>query len=621
MITPYGKFQWTRLPFGLKVSSEMFQYALNDALGDLDGVICVADDILVVGCGESDSAAREDHDRKVEALQHRCEMRNIKLNTQKTELLKTEVGFLGHIVSREGVKAHPAKIEAITAMPAPVDSPGVRRFCGMVQYMARFVPNLAHDLNPLRALTQKNVPFVWSSECEEAFRTVKKKLTDAPILTYFDPDKELVLQVDSSKDGLGAVLMQQGRPIEYASRTLTSTEQNWAQIEKEALSVVYGLERFDQYTYGREVTVENDHKPLSAILRKPLSQAPKRLQALMLRLHRYDVTFKWVAGSELVIADTLSRACIKHKDTDITRVMNISSLDEVPDKILEAVKQETTQDRIMRVLYETINNGWPEQKEMVPSEVKPFFDFRDTLSTEDGIILKGERILIPPNLRSDIKKQLHAAHLGHASMLRRAKQTVYWPGLYDDLKQVAEACEACQRAKPNNMKEPLYHIGDGDYPFERVGINIFQIEGKSYLVLVDYFSGFIEVDYLTSTSSQQVIMKLKCHFTRYGVPKQIIADNGPQFIAHEVTQFAEKWGINMSFSSPHHHEANGRAEAAVKTIKNMMLKCVQNNEDMYMALLELRNIPKKGTNQSPAQLMFGRETRTMIPSVKKDEVK
>ena len=160
------------------------------------------------------------------------------------------------------------------------------------------MPDLATDLEPTRGLTRQGVVWNWSKQCEEAFKTVKRKITTMPMLAYFDSDKELVLQVDSSQDGLGAVLMQDGKPIEFTSRSLRSTERRWAQIEKELLSVVFGLERFDQYTFGRKVVIHNDHKPFAAILKKPLSQAPRRLQVLILRLYRYDVSSReWVPNA------------------------------------------------------------------------------------------------------------------------------------------------------------------------------------------------------------------------------------------------------------------------------------------------------------------------------------
>ena len=144
-------------------------------------------------------------------------------------------------------------------------------------------------MNPLGALTRQGVEFNWNEECKKAFDKVKANITETPVLAHFDPNKQLVLQSDSITSGLGGTIMQDGRPIEYASRALTSSEQNWAQIEKETLSVIFGLERFDQYTYGRKVVVHNDHHPLATILTKPLSQAPKRIQALMMRLNRYDI--------------------------------------------------------------------------------------------------------------------------------------------------------------------------------------------------------------------------------------------------------------------------------------------------------------------------------------------
>lgn len=614
MITPFGRYRWARLPFGLKISSEIFQRRLHEAIGDLPGVICVADDIVVTGCGDTEDQAEKDHDHKLDALKQRCKQKNIKLNDAKTVLKQKEITFLGHTISASGMKAHEGKVQAIREMPVPNDAQGVKRFCGMVQYMARFLPDLSIILRPLRELTKQGAEWKWSEECAHAFETIKSNLMKAPVLAYFSPDKQIVLQVDSSKDGLGVVLLQDGKPIEYASRSLTPAEQNWAQIEKEALAVVYGLERFDQYTYGRTVVVQNDHKPLFSILRKPLSQAPKRLQALMLRLYRYDVDFHWLAGKDLVIADTLSRAYTECPG-DIVRIMNIDILPDIPDKLLETVKQETKQDEVMVALWETIQTGWPEKKASVTAALRPYYDIRDTLSGQNGVLVKGQRIIVPKAMRKDMLRKLHAAHLGYDSMVRRAKEVLFWPGMRNDIKQVADTCEACQERKPKNQKETLRPISDGEYPWDRIGLDIFEIERKSYLVIVDYFSGYIETEYLSTTTSKQVITKLKTHCARYGIPRSIISDNGTQFTSHEFRDFSNKWAIKHMFSSPHHQQANGRAEAAVKTMKNMMLKCLRDRRDPYEALMELRNTPRQDTGQSPAQVLFGRNIRTLIPAI------
>ena len=207
-----------------------------------------------------------DNQRKLTETLERCAKKTIVLNEDKQQSGLSKIAFHGHRITKDGIKVDEAKVQAIHDMPKLVDVAGVRCLCGMTQYMSRFLPDLAETLEQIRALTRKN-----------AFATLKKILSESPCPAYFDATKELVIQVDSSKHGIGAVLLQEGRPMEYSSRSWSPSERNWAQIKKEALSVLYGLEKFDQYTYGRPVKVENDHKPLATILRKPLSQAPKRL--------------------------------------------------------------------------------------------------------------------------------------------------------------------------------------------------------------------------------------------------------------------------------------------------------------------------------------------------------
>ncbi|VDI75828.1 Hypothetical predicted protein [Mytilus galloprovincialis] len=407
MITPFGRYRWARLPFGLKVSSEIFQRKLTEALGDIEGVFTIADDIIVAGCGRTNEEALIDNDRKLKKLFQRCNDYNILLNEEKKEVGLTEITFHGHRITREGVKVDDVKVKAIHEMPCPTDVSGVKRLCGMVQYMAKFLPDLANDLAPIRELTRKDVPWIWSDECNMAFKRVKKRLTEAPILAYFDVNKEVVLQVDSSKSGLGAVLLQEGKPVEFASRALKPSECNWAQIEKEALSMLYGLERFDQYTYGRKVIVQNDHKPLAAILSKPLSRAPKRLQDIMMKLFRYDIEFRFVKGVNLVLADTLSRAYLENDNATETarpRIMQINTFEDIPDARLQEIRTATEEDTELQKLVKILNEGWPQHRDTVPYCALPYFEWRDELSIQENIIVKGEAILIPKALRKEMKK-------------------------------------------------------------------------------------------------------------------------------------------------------------------------------------------------------------------------
>ncbi|KAL8597750.1 hypothetical protein ACOMHN_001709 [Nucella lapillus] len=305
--TPYGRYRWKRLPFGTSVSSELFQKRLDQALEGLNGVIGVSDDVIEHG---NDI---EDHDRNLTAFLERCRTLGIKLNKEKADLRKTEISFLGHLVTKDGLQIDPEKLEAVLKMPKPQDVEGVRRFCGFVNYLSKFLPKLSDVLEPIRQLTRTDVAWTWTPTHDKAFETVQKLVTEAPVLAFYNPEEELTIQCDASQSGLGAVLLQNERPVAYASRALTDTETRYAQIEKELLAIVFAVEKFHQYTFGRQVKVQSDHKPLEAILQKPLASAPRRLQGMMLRVQGYDISVTYKKGKEMLLADTLSRAYLKTK--------------------------------------------------------------------------------------------------------------------------------------------------------------------------------------------------------------------------------------------------------------------------------------------------------------------
>ncbi|KAI8737276.1 retrovirus related pol protein [Biomphalaria glabrata] len=345
---------------------------------------------------------------------------------------------MGNCISAQGIKPDTKKIKAILEMKKPENSQEARKLCGMVQYLSKFLNNLSEVSQPLRELTKKDCNFRWTEKCEEAFNKIKTMITNTPVFIFYNPDKKLEIQVDSSQHGLGAVLMQEGQPIEFASRALTPTEKRWAQIEKELFAVVFGLERFNQYTFGRHVIIINDHKPLANILRKPLNQAPRRLQNLMLRSNRYDFSFQWVEGNSLHIADTLSRLCNQEEKQD--EVFNIcqTQVVDIPNPLLERIKQETDLDDTLNKLSKQIMNGWPQRKQDLDNMIRTYFDFADTLGLSNGVILKGERIVIPFSMRQEMKKNLHTAHIAYDGMMRRPRQTIFWPGKADEIKQRAD---------------------------------------------------------------------------------------------------------------------------------------------------------------------------------------
>lgn len=604
--TPYGRYRWKRLPFGTSVSSEMFQNRLDQQLERLDGVIGVSDDVIIHG------KDMNEHDENLKKFLDKCRETGMRLNLKKAELRKSEISFLGHRVTKDGLMIDPEKIEAILQMPKPQDVEGVRRFCGFVNYLAKFLPKLSDVLDPIRQLAREGAPWQWTRAQDEAFKTVQELVTKAPVLAFYDSSSELTIQCDSSQKGLGAALTQNGRPIAFASRALTDTETRYAQIEKEMLAIVYSLDRFHQYAFGRHTVIDSDHKPLESVLKKPLANAPRRLQGMILRIQGYDITVRYKKGKEMYLADTLSRAHVTssaNNQGDLEAINMVQFL-LIREERLKKLKEETKFDKTLQKLTMTAVNGWPEDKHEVPAEILPFYSFRDEITIQDGLLFKGERVIVPTSLRPEMKQAVHSTHLGMEGCLKRARESLYWPGMNAEIRQFIEQCETCQMFQPDQPKEKLMSHPIPSRPWEKIGTDIFQHEDKYYLVTVDYLTNFMEIDRLENLTSHQVIRKLKSHFARYGIPCTVISDNGTQFSSDTFTKFAQEWDFEHQTSSPHHPQSNGKAESAVKTAKTLLKK---NKDDQFLALLNLRNTPNH-SGTSPAHAFFGRRTRTLIPT-------
>ena len=209
---------------------------------------------------------------------------NLKLNLDKCHIRKAGVSYIGHCLTKEGLKPDPEKIRAVQEMQRPQNLKELRTFLGFMQYLAKFMPNMANVSAPLRQLLEKNIEWHWDKEQEESFNTLKSMASCTPVLGYYDHEKSITLSVDASSKGLGAVILQEGKPIAYASRALTPTQERYAQIEKETLAIVYGAQKFHQYIFGKSVEVQSDHKPLEHIFSKPLHQAPLRIQKMLMSL-------------------------------------------------------------------------------------------------------------------------------------------------------------------------------------------------------------------------------------------------------------------------------------------------------------------------------------------------
>ncbi len=481
---------------------------------------------------------------------------------------------------------------------------------------SKFIPQYSDITGPLRQLIHQDVEWCWHETHEEAFARLKQASTNPPVLQYFDTSIPVVLSADASQHGLGAVCLQQGRPVAFASRALTPTESRYAQIEKEMLALVFATKKFHDFIYGRPVTVETDHQPLITILRKPLHTASPRLQGMMMKLHRYhlDVIFK--RGKELFVADALSRAHLSTSDPQLTDdLLEVMTVQVLSSHRIDEIRAAVQKDVTCQQLADMIRNGWPATSKDLPYSLRPFFSMRDELTIQDDLLLRGERFIVPPVLQKCYVSQLHQGHPGIAATKRRAKETMYWPAMYTDIDTEISRCAPCNALKPHQAKEPLQRHDIPDLPWSFTAADLFDWHGKTHLVLVDFFSGWFELDYLSDMRSNTVIAKLKRHFSVHGIPHTLMTDNTTQFVCKDFAEFAHTWDFKHVRSSPHYPQSNGLAERAVRSPKHLLEKCYRDHTDIRAALLHVRNLPRDGLPSS-AQRLFSRQTRTFLPVTK-----
>ncbi|KAL5477674.1 hypothetical protein EMCRGX_G024499, partial [Ephydatia muelleri] len=583
---------------------------LQTALHGIEGVAVVADDVLVFGGGETDEEARQRHDEALVQLLMRARKCNIKFNKEKMRLHMSELQYIGHRISSKGVSPDPAKVRAIQQMAAPKSVTDVRRFLGMCNYLAKFIPNLSATNEPLRCLTEKSIEFQWGEEEQSAFEKLKDLICKDQILAFYDVNKPVLIQCDASAEGLGATLLQEGRPVASVSRSLTKAEKNYVALELECLAIVFACSKFDQYIYGKKVRVETDHRPLEVITKKSILAAPRRLQRMLLALQRHDLEVVYRPGEQQVIADVLSRLPTKSPAGEIESptlqgILAIHTYSEDDSELERAAVTDPEQIALSQV----IKQGWPAHWKEAPEAVRKYWNFRELLVVRDGIIFKGDQVVVPGALRQINLQKLHSSHMGRESTLRRARDAVYWPGMAEDIGRVTKQCPICEEDSPAQARSKLLVHDIPKQPWSKVGMDLFKCKGKEFLIVVDYLTDFFEVSELPNTLASTIVEATKREFARHGIPVVVHTDGGPQFVSQEFSSFAKSWEFQHTISSAYNSQSNGKAESAVKIAKRLFKR----SRDPYLALLEWRNTPTIGLDSSPSQRLLARRTRGAVP--------
>ena len=278
------------------------------------------------------------------------------------------------------------------------------------------------------------------------------------------------------------------------------------------------------------------------------------------------------------------------------------------------IREQTLEDPQLALLFQYMRSGWPAPQNQTPAAIKMFCSSQHLFTEVEGMILRGNQIVIPVALRSEIINRAHERHLGIAKTKARARDVIWWPGMGVQLENKVSNCDVCAKYRHQQRKEPLLSTPTPKRPWEKVAADIFEWQGHQYLLLVDYYSKFPEVHRLNGMMTSAVVSALKKIFSRYGGPEVLFSDNGPQFVSSEMQGFVSLYGFSQSTSSPRHPQGNGLVERMVQTVKGLLMKSVENGEDFHLALLAYRSTPHESTGFSPAQLLMGRRLRTSLPS-------
>lgn len=609
-ITKSGLYRFTRLTMGLKCAPEEFTKGMHlVVLIDLEGIHDYMDDILVVGRTD------EEHDRNLDHLLRRLKQFGIRIS-EKSKLGVREVVFLGHRINSQGIWPTKDKMETLSRFKAPTTKDEVKSFLGFITFLSKFIPNLAHETYSLRQLTKKSVNFQWAQAQEEAFCRIKSLISDKSHLKFFESGRKTRLITDASPVGVGAILMQlhgdTWRPVAYSSKGLTACEQRYGQTEREALGFVNGIESFHYFLYGIHFQVVTDCKVLKLLFGSK-SDVNARILRWVLRLSIYDFEVEYIPGNDN-FADALSRL-VEFRDISETggeKILRAALASTVPRAMsIEEIEKATASDEEMvKIMEAVMSEDWSE----VSTEYAPF---RREICAVGGVLMKGEKMIIPRSLEQQVLDLAHQGHPGQARMKMRLRKKVWFPRLESKVARFVGSCKGCIMVAMPDCPPPMNPKTFPDYPYEDVVMDYKQVGAEMLLVIIDYYSRYAYYEIVRPATAVETAIALQKVFGLFGIPKTIQCDNGAHFQG-DVIELCKRLEITLLRSAPRYPQANGQVERFNREIKNVVKTATGLNlnwkAELAKFLLMYHVTPHPAlAGRTPSEAMFSRNIRDVLP--------
>lgn len=635
-VTNRGLYEYTRLPFGVCNGPATFQRLMSIVLRGLVGEKCLVylDDIIIF------SKSFDDHLNDLRSIFDRLRQSGLTLKPTKCNFYQEKIDFLGHVVSADGVHVDSSKIDNVKNWPTPQSKSELKAFLGLAGYYRRFIQNFSGIASPLNKLIGKSL-FRWSEEAQQAFQTLKDKLTEAPILAFPDVSNDsakFILDTDASDFAIGAVLSQmidgKERVIAYGSRSLSKPERNYCTTRKELLSIVHFSKHFRPYLLGKDFIVRTDHSSLQWL--HNLKDVDGQLARWLLSLQEFSFQSIHRPGKKHCNADALSRYP-PHQGKDTCPTCSprlicttvISSDNETFDNRLLSHQDD---DEDVKILKKACFNNEP----ISTTQDSELSLFGKALAKQlNCLVIKNEVLgyndkgiwkpVLPPSMVREILEEIHSGpgggHFGINKMKEKIRKRFWWPDYQKDVRAYVLGCDVCAKSKdpipkPNAFLQPI----KTGRPNQIIGIDIvgplpLSSYGNRYLlVMIDFFTKWAEVVPIANQTSCIIIPKIIEHWiSRHGVMERIHTDQGRNFESDEFKDFCIRYQIRKSHSSPYHPEGNGQTERLNRTL-NMLLKThVENETDwdqtLPLCMMAYRSSIQESTRFSPFELLYGRDMR------------